>query len=338
MVPGRSSSWLATLLPVALALALAPAACGGGAGLAFDDLEGSTLSAACDFAVLCGSMPDRATCLASERTRESLFATMRTDIASGLVVYDSLAARRCVDDFGALRTCSLTTLASASKQLDADCGAVFKGTLATGQTCFFDEECAGQGTCALAQCGSNMACCAGLCTAKPAQIPVGGDCSMAPVQCVDGTTCAFNPQGTSPPLLCLATAGPGQACSPTTGCQSPYACVTAAGASGTCIAPSGSGQTCGAATTSFCDDGRESCDVTTNRCTPHIAVGGTCDASSAVSCVGYASCTGATCVALGGPGDSCDSTTGALSSCLGSLECDPATLRCTLPPAGASCR
>lgn len=339
MVPGRTSSWFATLLPAALALT--PAACGGGGGgLAFDDLEDNTVSAACDLAVLCGSMPDRATCLASERTRQSLFATMRTDIASGLVVYDGLSARRCINGLAALGSCSSTVLTIKFTQLQKDCNAVFKGTLAPGQTCFFDEECADQGTCTAGQCGSNTACCAGLCTAKPAQIPLGGDCGMATGECVAGTSCAFNATGTSPQLVCLKTVGPGEACSPATACQSPYACVTtdASSTSATCIAPSGSGQTCGTTTTSFCDDKRESCDVTTNRCTPHIAVGETCAAGSAVSCVGYASCTGTTCVALGGPGDSCDPATGALSSCLGSLECDPTTLRCALPPAGASCR
>jgi len=335
----RSSCHGATVLLAALALT--PAACGSGSGggLAFDDLEGSLVAALCDFEVLCGSMPNRATCLASERTQQSFLPTMRTDIASGLVKYDALAARRCVNGFAALRTCSSIAIAVTFKELDVACNAVFTGTVAPGDTCYFDEECAAHGVCTFGQCPSTT-CCAGTCTAAPAPIPLGGDCTTASGPCVDGAVCGLNAQGTTPLLVCLKVAGPGEACTTATPCQSPYACVTteATAASSSCIAPSGSGQTCGTATTSFCDDERESCDTTTKRCTPHIAVGGTCDPASAVSCVGYATCTLTTCVALGGPGDSCDPATGALQECLGSLECDFDTRLCALPPASASCR
>jgi len=80
----------------------------------------------------------------------------------------------------------------------------------------------------------------------------------------------------------------------------------------------------------FCNDLRDNCNVEGPTCTASIPVGGACPAGG---CVGYASCVGSICVAQGGPGAGCATA----DDCLGALVCD-ATLHCTLPAPGPSCR
>ena len=84
----------------------------------------------------------------------------------------------------------------------------------------------------------------------------------------------------------------------------------------------------------YCDDARDVCDQTTRLCTSRIAVGGAC--STIDGCVAYATCDGTTCVAMPGPGASCDSI--AQDPCLLNLSCDTTTMHCSLPPSSASCR
>src|SRR5262245_62240374 len=108
-----------SLLTISTVLALACAACGSGGGtLAFDDLEPSIIAAACRINVLCEEQPDEATCVASTRSQDSFFPTMKTDIAAGTVRYDARAARACVDVFGSVASCTLTAIVSAQNSLE----------------------------------------------------------------------------------------------------------------------------------------------------------------------------------------------------------------------------
>ena len=137
-----------TRLTLAVAT-LGAASCGGASGrsVPVDDFEGDLLSAECDFLIICGAVPDRATCLASLRLDSARFATLKTDVAAGTVAYDGQAAGACVDVFKNLMSCKQTVMGDVQQRLDATCGKVFTGSLPAGGACFFDEECANRGLC-----------------------------------------------------------------------------------------------------------------------------------------------------------------------------------------------
>jgi len=329
----RQSFAMRSLLTFSAALAaLACAACGSGSRtLAFDDLEPTIIAAACRINVLCEQQPDEATCVASTLSQESFFPTMKVDIAAGTVKYDARAARACVDTFSGVAACTLTAIVTAQNSLDNLCGKVFTGTVPPGGSCFFNEECANRGRCDRLNCTG--ACCAGTCVAHMI-VPVGGDCTGADTECVEGAGCAID--ATLTQLVCKPQLRAGAACTTADACVSPYSCVTPDPLvnAGTCAAPPGHGQPCGTAGFGgLCNDERDTCDTSTSVCVSAVPVGGSCAANFV--CVGVASCDGTTCVARGEPGASCDPA--AFAPCLGDLACD-GTGHCVLPPAGISCR
>jgi hypothetical protein len=314
------------------ALVLAAGACGGSGGsLPFDELGDELMDAYCDYAVACEGVPDRATCLASLTFDQSELATLGADIMTGIVRYDGKAARQCVDVFGSLASCKRTVVGDVDARLDDVCGKVFAGTLAPGAACITSEECANDGVCDRPGCATE--CCAGTCIARPPAIPAGGDCSSleALQQCAAGTRCVFD--SVTGAATCRVPLPRGASCTLDGDCAEPYSCVPPdpLAAAAFCTAPVGLGQSCANV---GCDDIRDYCDPVTSICTARIPVGGACDPNTPTFCIGYAWCDGTTCVALPGPGATCDANN---DRCLASLTCD-ANLQCTLPPAGGSCR
>ena len=167
---------------------------------------------------------------------------------------------------------------------------------------------------------------------EAAPIPLGGDCS-SPLQyqdCIEGTVCAADATGGG---SCKVPLAAGARCGPYDRCVRPYQCggIDPVTSEGTCTGPPGQGQACDMS--GNCDDSRDYCDRTTNMCTSRIAVGDPCSAPE--GCISYATCDGTTCVAMPGPGSSCDPA--AVDSCSLSLSCDT-TMHCALPPPAASCR
>jgi hypothetical protein len=313
---------------------LAAASCGGDRGRAVpvDDLEGDLLNAECEVLVICGSVPDRATCLASVRLNSARFATLKTDVAAGTVVYDAQAAGACVDVFKNVASCKQTEMGDIQSRIDATCGKVFIGSLPAGGGCFFDEECADGGICGSQTCSSD-GCCAGTCLARPTPIPVGGDCSnpLLNQECAAGTVCAANAAGGG---TCKAPLPAGARCGPYDRCALPYHCggtVDPVTNEGTCTAPPARGQSCDMS--GDCDDGRDYCDPN-YVCTSRIALGGAC--STPEACVDYATCDGTMCVAKPGPDASCGPYPP--DRCPLSLSCDTTTMHCSLPPPPPACR
>jgi hypothetical protein len=314
-------------------LALSAATCGGGSGrsVPLDDLAADLVNAECDSLVACGSVPDRATCLGSIRLDDAQFATMKADIAAGTVAYDGRAAGACIDVFKSLASCKQTAVGDIGRRLDATCGKVFTGLLPAGSACFFDDECADRGTCGNQVCSNH--CCAGTCVARPAPIPLGGDCGnpLPNQDCIEGTICAANATGGG---SCKTPLPAGARCGPYDRCALPYHCggnINLDTGEGNCTAPPGQGQPC--VNSDDCDDIRNACDPTTHVCISRVAGGGACATTDA--CVLYATCDGTTCVAMPGPDASCDPL--ATTPCLLTLSCD-ATMHCSLPPAEAACR
>ena len=220
----RKDSFRACFARLTLAaLTVGASTCGGGGGrsVPFDDLAGDSTNAECDFLVACGAAPDRATCLASIGLNSTQLATMKTDIAAGIVVYDGQAAGACIDVFKSLVSCKQTAIGDTGQRLDATCGKVFTGTLPAGGACFFSDECANQGICGSQTCSGS--CCAGTCVARPAPIPLGGDCS-SPLQyqdCIEGTVCAADATGGG---SCKVPLAAGARCGPYDRCVRPYQC------------------------------------------------------------------------------------------------------------------
>lgn len=288
----------------------------------------------CKLDVACGSMPDMTTCLATIELDSTEFVTVRADIASGKVRFDSAAGGACLDYVRRIYggPCTISAHAAVGTAGDADCAKVVVGSVADGGACFSSSECTST-NCVLADtaCSRSRACCAGTCAAKPAPIPIGGDCS-APLPgqgCAAGSVC--NAAGSSSGQTCQVRSGAqGAPCTTVLDCAAPLFCAAdSAAGSRTCQPPAATGAPCNISESfGACDDLNDYCDGTTARCTRRVAPGASCD-PDAQNCVGYASCLGGTCVALSTERGACDPTNG--PTCLGDLECSATTFTCGVP-------
>jgi hypothetical protein len=278
-------------------------------------------------------MPDQATCLASEQEQHGYVSTLDQDISAGKVTLDGAQARHCVELIENLPSCKQSQAGAAVADFDDQCHTLFTGTVPTDGGCFFSEECASR-HCTLtdSSCSRTLQCCAGTCTDVPAPIPAGGDCTnLVPGQsCAAGSSCGPGPGGT---LVCtVPSTTEGASCTSLTGCRSPLFCdLDQTTGAGSCKRAAATGGACNPLTSRSCDDGRDVCDATSNTCTPKAAVGAACTPNT---CVGWASCDGATCVARPRAAETCDPVAGPY--CLGGLECDP-TMTCSLTPVGGVC-
>src|SRR4029078_13299405 len=97
-------------------------------------------------------MPDTATCMASLQVDSPEFATLRADIASGKVRFDSANASACIDYANHIyagpspRGPLAATTATAGEDV---CGKFIVGSVAEGGACFSSYQCA-SATCTLA--------------------------------------------------------------------------------------------------------------------------------------------------------------------------------------------
>ena len=311
------------------------AGCGGGSGapMGLAEAQSHVVNAICKFEVACSQMPDFATCQASLQMQPGYLATLEADIASGKVHYDGIKARSCVEALERLYggACTQSALAASDTMDDDACDQVIVGTAAAGAACFFAEQCA-SGLCQRTDptCSQSRQCCIGACAAKPAPIPVGGDCS-APLPdqaCEIGAVCLSS--------RCVAQLKvEGAACTATFQCASPLFCdPNTATNAGVCRHAAPTGGPCNASVFVPCDDLRDYCDPVSGTCKQRIGVGGTCDAAQ-TTCVGFAQCEATSCVPLLKAGQACSSTSG--PDCLGSLQCATDTNTCALVPGDGVC-
>jgi hypothetical protein len=318
---------------------LAVAGCGGGSGQAapgdLDAFLTQFFNVVCRLEISCGSMPDLATCEASLQRDSTEFATMRADIASAKVRYVSAKASACIDYYN--RTyggaCTRTALAAVNTTTGGEaCGEFLVGSVAEGGACFSAFECVST-NCRPTDttCSRSRQCCPGTCAAKPAPIAVGADCSSPlPGQaCATGAVCISTGSLGSPTCQVPAKVV-GAACAMPFECATPLFCaLDATGGMGTCQPPAATGASCNTVvSTGACDDVRDYCDQTSGKCTPRGAVGASCDPAQQ-NCLFYASCLGATCVAMSPERGACDAANG--PTCLGDLECSSQTFTCGFP-------
>jgi hypothetical protein len=307
--------------------------------VSIDELVSRLVAAICNFEVACELMPDVATCLAAEPLDVDELATLKAGVAAGRIRYDAAKAGRCLEwyeRYYGTGGCTQSGRAAFINPATEACEGLLVGTIATGGACLMAGECAG-GLCQPTDTTCVQQCCPGICAARPAPVPVGGDCTtLQPNQsCATGSVCIGVTSSGARTCLKPSTVE-GSACASFFECASPLFCaIDDTTGSGVCRRAAASGTTCDASAFSFaCDDIRDTCAPVTGTCVPRTAVGGTCDPAR-IDCIGYAQCVGTTCVALPKPGAAC--TPGGSADCLGSLECSAQTSTCVAPPPDDSC-
>jgi hypothetical protein len=309
-----------------LVLAVA-AACGGG-GVKIDDLPDELAAAICDRDVRCGFQPDAATCEASEIIAGNSVETLIDAVNSKVVKYSESQAQKCIDF---IRDDDCTFAGFYASDV---CNAMFDGTLAAGEACIINEECAGSQLCTRtdSSCDRDTACCPGTCAAVGAEGTACGNTGGAGTLCDDGLYCKDTGAATGTCTALVATEG--AACDTFFDtCADPFYCniqdfMTF---TGKCAKPVASGAACNVNDLLPCEDSRDYCDATSNTCTRRVGVDQAC--SDTVFCIGFATCTNAKCVTDPSAGQACDAAGG--PDCLGTLDCTNAV--CTAVAPGVSC-
>ena len=84
-----------------------------------DEFNSRFYAALCTMEVACGDMPDRPTCLASLQLDTTDVQTLKADIASGKVHYDSAKAEACLEYWERLygSACTQTAMAANNRAL-----------------------------------------------------------------------------------------------------------------------------------------------------------------------------------------------------------------------------
>lgn len=229
-------------------------ACGSGPSLAYEELDVALQQARCTRAVRCELFPDEATCMAYFRIvpDPSIAAAIDADVLK----YDGGRAKSCVDAI-AQQSCDLTT--ADGHALPAACTEMFDGTIAGGDNCSFDAECA-SGTCNLPEPCPEKGCCVGTCRPAQSRAAAGGDCAKDR-DCADKLVCGTDMQ-------CHAPAAETEACGSDRECSDGLACI---GANqfmpGACRKLPHAGEAC---PYGRCADENLRCDADTTSC---VAVG-----------------------------------------------------------------
>ena len=156
---------------------LAVAACSP-APLELDQLDAAALTARCTRAARCGLVSSVEQCEVSSRAAPpSSFGPARD---AGHLEFDGEQARRCEDALAA-RPCDLTS--REARAVPDACRKMFRGRIADGEACAFDDECASS-RCDQGVCPEGV-CCIGACGATRARGKPGDACDRSS-ECIDG--------------------------------------------------------------------------------------------------------------------------------------------------------
>jgi hypothetical protein len=297
---------------------------GGSTGPTVDKYNAALANAVCAYYVACNLVPNNAICTSSIAPTFG-DATLIADVASGRVKYDAAKAQACINDQATI-DCDGTSTTEAAKT-NADCNAVFTGTVASGMACTSSAECSSDFCMKPSTCTASMQCCAGTCAAAPTPAADGADCS-ATGKCAGTDVCVGSPiDGTT---TCRAPAAMGAACVGNAQCPEGSNCqFTVSGQTfvGKCGVPKDDGQTCDTNSYNECHS-TSYCEGT--MCTPLLAPAATCNPMANVgigNCVYYANCINNVCVQSGEEGATCDPSLMSFD-CGGLLLCDSTTMKC----------
>jgi hypothetical protein len=249
--------------------------------------------------------------------RAAAFGLINSWIAGGRVAFDGAAARRCLDDVGAL-DCGFHAPPSG----EADCSAVFRGLVPVGGACSDSIQCAG------GWCQQPAPSCSGVCRAL---VGAGGSCA-AGEHCADALFC-------DPVMfVCTQKRSVGGPCLGGAQCSDGLICAGAApfGQGGTCtVRPAGvAGDPCELALVG--DSCAPAFSCSGGHCVARAAAGASCDPGS--GCVDGFTCLASaggmqSCTAWLDVGEACTTVNGS-SACPADQICDSNTQRCTLPSTG----
>ena len=309
----------------ALLLLAAPlGACGddppaGPGPIPLDDLRAELHTAQCEQFVRCGFTPDKATCDATQGDEQSTLQLL-TDAVLGRVTYDPTAGRACVE---AQRAYTCDYRAATLKGVNDACNAMFVGTVPEGEACLLAEECAGDNFCDTSMCMGGGVCCLGVCTKRPALVPVGGDCTTNP--CVESAYC----DQAAMPFTCVARKDNGDACEGIDHCKDGMRCDVG-GNPQTCYLLQNRGGQCNPSLQQgACIRFDDYCHPTDRKCVQLPGDGQPCAPGDA--CLQYAFCDAGTCRRKAIEGEACMDG----GNCLGTLSCDE--MLCAMRPSNEVC-
>ena len=190
-------------------LALTVAAACGSSSIRIEDLDRAVQDAKCERLVRCGLFASDAACDAYFRGPPP--SSYGPAVMAGKLAFDGERARQCEDAL-AQQSCDLTS--RAVRAVPEACLEMFRGKVADGDACSFDQECASS-RCDLPVCAEGV-CCVGRCGASRPRGGVGDACDRTS-ECIDGFC------GTD--HACHALGGADAACNDDTHCDYGLACI-----------------------------------------------------------------------------------------------------------------
>lgn len=306
-----------SLVGLAGALTLVAGACGDSLKDALKDALDEYSRAVCEAEVACNSFPDVDTCLATIPIDKDFLDGLAIDVRNGIADLDRDRFDDCLGLIEDSSSCQVSPSASAAAR--RTCGdrnpTFFTGTVALGDSCTEDVQCAGDAFCFVRACPDE--CCLGTCSARLPLAEIGEDCSNA--ECVGGAFC--DRSGITP--QCAAQLDIGQACAALDACVDGAVCDLdfLGGGGGNCIALAEQGDSCDPSTNLgiACIRTDSFCDPSDSICKLRRDVGETCSRSDA-NCRRYATYRGDVCVQRPSAGESCVALFGE-PRCLGRLQC-----------------
>ena len=249
-------------------------------------------------------------------------AVLTNALAAGTLAYDGQEMARCLADVRAL---SCQDIFASTRAPFGTCRA-FVGTVATGDDCVRDLECAAPGAyCERTACTDGDVCCPGQCAdsrpidglcARDIECGDGGHCvdglcadGQVGARCVEDSHCALDNHCQAG--ACVADRASGTGCERDAQCQAPNSCVGRnLPTGGTCARSLMTGDPCSINCRSFPSHYCDQPDPTALGICRARVVEGTACTSQVMPCQIHMSCdqTSRTCSPSGQVGDECESS------------------------------
>lgn len=154
-------------------------ACGDNiTGLELDEYGAARKAAECERLTRCGLFSSLDAC--DRVLVAGLDPDMRAAVDARKVAYDELAAKTCL---AAVARQSCDSTSAEARSPIPSCVAAFRGLVADGDSCAFDEECT-SGSCDAPSCRVDQ-CCTGTCRSTIVNAPTDGSCHRDE-DCADG--------------------------------------------------------------------------------------------------------------------------------------------------------
>lgn len=248
--------WLGMTAVVGL-LGASMAACSGTAAPPYPDVASfcaAKAQAECAVAPTCAISP--ATC--KDVRTQVCTAEANQALADGTRHYNTDNAVTCINKVSSIYTANTTRIPYATLyglgSLDDICERVFQGSAANNSSCSSNYDCTNNEICSPVTPGSAQNVCA-----AAVQVTVNGFCANPGSVCAAGSYCAATPGSAAE---CQAGAQSGQSCVASDACGPSLRCSSA----GLCVAQAGPGEAC--AQDSDCSSTAPYCDpYASNICT-----------------------------------------------------------------------